>query len=121
MGKDSTALVPEPGAIYTGDVWSQGLDIVASPPKQRREVFYSGNVQGVGFRYTTQRLAARHDVSGYVRNLPDRRVQVVVEGSNSEVRAFLEDVARAMEAYIRASDVRELDATGEFDGFDVRF
>jgi acylphosphatase len=94
---------------------------VKSAAIQRREVFYSGNVQGVGFRYTTQHLARRHEVTGFVRNLPDRRVQVVVEGDAAEIRAFLDDVSRTMDHYIRKAEVRETDATGEFGGFEVRF
>jgi len=91
------------------------------PPKRRQEIYYSGSVQGVGFRYTTQRLASRYEVSGFVRNLADRRVQVVVEGSLGELTAFLRDVARTMDGYIRRTEIRELDATGEFEGFEVRF
>ena len=94
---------------------------VKSSTLQRREVFYSGNVQGVGFRYTTQHLAGRHEVTGFVRNLPDRRVHVVVEGAMSEIRSFLDDVSRTMDHYIRKTEVREIDATGEFGGFEVRF
>jgi acylphosphatase len=47
---------------------------------ERRTVFYSGLVQGVGFRYTTQRIAQQHAFAGFVRNLPDGRVQLVAEG-----------------------------------------
>jgi acylphosphatase len=94
---------------------------VKSSPLQRREVFYSGNVQGVGFRYSAQHVASRYDVTGFVRNLPDRRVQVVVEGLPTEVRAFLDDLSRTMDAYVRKTDIREVDATGEFGGFEVRF
>jgi acylphosphatase len=94
---------------------------VPSPTFQRREIYYSGSVQGVGFRYTTCHLASRHQVSGFVRNLPDRRVQVVVEGTLSEIRALMDDIARSMEGYIRKTEVRDLDATGEFQGFGIRY
>jgi acylphosphatase len=87
----------------------------------RREIYYSGNVQGVGFRYTTCHLASRYELTGFVRNLPDRRVQVVVEGALSEIRALSEDIARTMEGYVRKTEVRDLDATGEFDGFGIRY
>ena len=48
----------------------------------RRTSHFSGHVQGVGFRYTVQDLAADFDVRGYVRNLPDGRVELVVEGDD---------------------------------------
>lgn len=88
---------------------------------ERQLVFFSGRVQGVGFRYTTRRIAKAHRVSGYVRNLPDGRVEVVAEGDRAEVAGFIQHLCEAMDAYIRNSDVHQLDATGEFDGFDIRF
>ena len=87
----------------------------------RRHAYYSGSVQGVGFRYTTRRLAQGHDVSGFVRNLPDGRVEVVAEGPAAEVEAFLAALAQAMGGYIGASQVAEEPPTAEFDGFGVAF
>jgi len=87
----------------------------------RRHVWYTGNVQGVGFRYTTRRLARLREVTGFVRNLPDGRVEVVAEGPAEEVAAFLEAVASAMSGFIRESQVVEEPATGAFDGFVVAF
>ena len=45
----------------------------------RREVYFSGQVQGVGFRYTVMRIASTLEVTGHVRNLPDGRVQLIAE------------------------------------------
>ena len=56
--------------------------------RQQREVYYAGRVQGVGFRYTVRSLAARFDVTGFVRNLPDGRVHLVVEGAADEIDAL---------------------------------
>lgn len=56
-----------------------------------RKFIVSGIVQGVGFRYFTQRAAARHQVVGYVRNLPDGRVEAYVEGSQRAVDGFRGD------------------------------
>jgi acylphosphatase len=87
----------------------------------RRHAHFRGNVQGVGFRYTTRRIAQGYDVSGFVRNLPDGRVEVVAEGSAEEVEAFLSQVQRAMGGYIREARMAEEPPTGEFDGFGVAF
>ena len=57
---------------------------------ERRRVFFSGRVQGVGFRMTARRLASGFDVGGWVQNLPDGRVELVVQGESGEVRRFLE-------------------------------
>ena len=56
----------------------------------RRRVYYSGRVQGVGFRFTSQRLAERYLVGGYVRNLDDGRVEAVFEGPAEDVRHLLD-------------------------------
>jgi acylphosphatase len=53
------------------------------------QVFYEGRVQGVGFRYSARRVAAGFDVAGYVRNLPDGRVELVASGDEEEVDGFL--------------------------------
>ncbi len=56
-----------------------------------RKLIVSGTVQGVGFRFFTQRAAARHQVVGYVRNLPDGRVEAYVEGTERAVDGFRGD------------------------------
>src|SRR5919201_7124217 len=58
------------------------------------QVFYEGNVQGVGFRWAVRDAAKGFDVTGSVRNLPDGRVEVQVTGQENEVRAFLDRVAQ---------------------------
>lgn len=62
-------------------------------------------VQGVGFRFFTQRVAARHQVRGYVRNLADGRVEAYVEGNEKAVEAFREDIS----AGPRYSHVKEIE------------
>ena len=58
-----------------------------------RQIFYTGRVQGVGFRYATKRLAMEFDVIGWVRNLPDGRVELQV-GSQlaTELDGFLQEL-----------------------------
>ncbi|MGD0464887.1 MAG: acylphosphatase [Tepidisphaeraceae bacterium] len=88
--------------------------------KHRRECRFSGRVQGVGFRYTVTNLAMQYDVGGYVRNLPDGRVEVVMEGPDEEMDNLLEDLKRKMEGYIRRVDQTVASATGEFAYFAIR-
>ncbi len=87
---------------------------------QRREVFFEGLVQGVGFRYTTRRIAARFPVTGYVRNLRDGRVHLVAEGPSEELGSFVASVRSAMERYIERMEQNVRPATGEFRDFGVR-
>jgi acylphosphatase len=93
---------------------------VSTTELRRTEAHFSGHVQGVGFRYSTHRLAREYQVSGFVKNLADGRVQVVVEGSPAESRRFLEAIQSAMSQYVTDVDRRTTDATGEFNGFDIR-
>ena len=88
---------------------------------QRREVCYCGQVQGIGFRYTVRSLARRFDVTGFVRNLPDGRVELVAEGGPGDIRTFLDTVRSEMGHYV--TDVQEKcqPATGRFKGFEIRF
>src|SRR5476649_1637601 len=56
--------------------------------RRRMKIFYSGRVQGVGFRYTARTVAAGFEIAGYVRNLPDGRVELAAEGDAAELDAF---------------------------------
>lgn len=83
-------------------------------------VFYTGRVQGVGFRYSAMEVAREYEVSGYVRNLPDGRVQVEAEGKVSEVSGFLAAMEEKMHGYIRKTE-RQSDARPpQFSGFSIR-
>jgi acylphosphatase len=84
-----------------------------------KHVRYSGQVQGVGFRYTAQRLAAGYPVGGYVRNLPDGDVELVAEGPAEQVEAFLAAVAERMAGSIERTTVRDAPAGGQ-PGFRIR-
>lgn len=88
--------------------------------QERREIHYSGHVQGVGFRFTTRDVAARFDVSGWVKNLPDGRVKAVVEGRPAELDQFQQALAEAMAGHIDQTDVETESATGDMEGFEIR-
>ena len=72
-----------------------------------RKFLVSGQVQGVGYRYFAQRSSAKHQIRGYVRNLEDGRVEVLVEGNAKAVEAFRQDLA-AGPAYSRVGQIEEL-------------
>ena len=88
---------------------------------QRRTVYFAGNVQGVGFRYTARRIAAGYTVVGFVRNLPDGRVECVVEGEPTQIDAFLSQIQQSMRHYIDACDQHQTDPLGDFDRFEIRY
>jgi len=88
---------------------------------ERRVVHFEGTVQGVGFRYTTVRIAGYHEVAGTVRNLPDGRVEVLAEGEPEALDAFLDEVRDRMGRYIRRATQQTAEATGQYQGFNVSF
>lgn len=83
-------------------------------------VFYSGRVQGVGFRYTVKTVATGFEVSGMVRNLPDGRVELVAEGDSVELKAFQQAIRdEGLAGLIRDEQVEWSDAQGNLRGFDI--
>jgi len=94
---------------------------VSEKRSERCEVYYSGRVQGVGFRYTVRSLARGFAVSGFVKNLFDGRVQVVAEGTPEELHAFLAAIRGEMGHYISDTQESAAGATGRFQGFGIRF
>ncbi|MFL6375801.1 MAG: acylphosphatase [Pyrinomonadaceae bacterium] len=85
-----------------------------------RRFYISGEVQGVGFRYFAQRSSARHQIKGYVRNLPDGRVEVWAEGPAIAVNEFGLDLA-AGPAYSKVTGIEELvvEPTGRYSAFRI--
>lgn len=86
----------------------------------RRTYHFSGHVQGVGFRYTTHNIAQCHNVHGYVRNLPDGRVELVMEGDEGEMEDVVKNVSRKMSCFVRNVESQIAPATGEFEQFFIR-
>ncbi len=90
--------------------------------KKRVHVFWKGRVQGVGFRYTAESVALALGLAGWVRNVPDGRVEAVAEGAEKELKSFVEQVAVGpMRPHIRQTKVGWESATGEFDDFRIKF
>jgi acylphosphatase len=112
-------------AEFTPDRWplvaQRDYRVSEDESWQWREIHYSGRVQGVGFRYTVQRIASRYPVTGFVKNLPNGKVQLVAEGSAAQVAAFLAEIADSMCDYIRAAPEMVAPATHQFREFEIRF
>lgn len=98
-----------------------GHDTQPTPEQVHRcTCYFSGRVQGVGFRYTAQNLALQYNVGGYVRNAPDGRVELVMEGPDAEMEHFIDALQQRMNGYIRDVDRQTEPATGEFHRFSIR-
>jgi len=88
--------------------------------RARMQIFYSGRVQGVGFRYAVRTVASGFEVTGTVRNLVDGRVELMAEGARDELEAFRQAIrASGLEHFIRKEDVSWVEAKNEFRGFEI--
>jgi len=88
--------------------------------RARMQVFYSGRVQGVGFRFTAKSVANGFEVTGTIRNLPDGRVELVAEGAKDELKAFSQAINESgLEHFIQKQDVSWDEAKNEFRGFEI--
>lgn len=83
-------------------------------------VYFSGRVQGVGFRHTTLQIAKEFEVTGAVCNLPDSRVQLELEGTAKEIAAFIEALEERMHGYIRKTERTGARRAPQFTGFAIR-
>ena len=84
------------------------------------QVLYSGQVQGVGFRYTVKSVATGFDVTGSVRNLPGGGVELVAEGAKDELEAFRQAIRNSgLDHFIRQEDVSWQEDRSEFRGFEI--
>ena len=86
------------------------------------QVYYAGRVQGVGFRYSVKQIATGYEVIGWVRNLPDGRVEMQTCGERGELDAFLAAVAAShLGGYIKQTIRNDLDAPASvWTGFEIR-
>ncbi len=92
---------------------------MADTVKIARLVHYAGSVQGVGFRYTAHSIARHYPVAGWVRNLPDGRVQLLVEGAEADVNACLKEIRDYWGEMISDEAIERRESAG-LSGFDVR-
>ncbi len=88
-----------------------------------KRVQYSGRVQGVGFRYKTHRIAQTYKVTGYVKNLPNGQVEVIVKGEELEINRFLSAVSQQMALNIENMMVVDLESSESqnFSDFLIEF
>ena len=86
----------------------------------RRHIFFFGRVQGVGFRYTCKSVAERHEVVGWVRNLNDRSVEMIVEGDAKTISRYVDDIRESTHGRVDDIQSSDLDSTGEFNSMEIR-
>ena len=82
---------------------------------------YEGRVQGVGFRFSVKEIAQGYELAGWVRNLPDGRVQLEVQGEEPEIEDFLKAIDEShLRAHIRRKVVTPSETVAGLKGFQIR-
>ena len=89
--------------------------------RKQLHLFYTGRVQGIGFRYTVADIASQKKVSGWVKNLSDGRVEILAEAEEDVLVNLLEYVSGHFSRYIKDSVVEWQPASGQFRDFQVQF
>ena len=90
------------------------------PETHYETIYFTGHVQGVGFRYTTLQISKEYDVTGFVKNLPDGRVLLELEGAPGQINAFVAAIHERMHGHIRSAERNSRRREAEFRGFDIR-
>ena len=89
--------------------------------RKQVRVLYSGRVQGVGFRFSAKHIADGLSIDGWVRNLPDGKVEIAAEADEGALKTFLDKVHSYFSSYIRDATSEWSPATGEYNNFQIRF
>jgi acylphosphatase len=88
---------------------------------QRIRIFYSGRVQGVGFRYTAVDLALKLKINGWVRNLPDDRVEILAQADENDLEIYQQQIMQAMSSYITEQSSNVEPIGDELAGFKILY
>ncbi|MBM4103114.1 MAG: acylphosphatase [Planctomycetes bacterium] len=86
-----------------------------------KHIIFKGHVQGVGFRYTTQRIASQFPVTGYVRNQPDGSVEAVIQGEEGDIQSCLAKIQDYFGSHIRGIDISPMVYNSHLKDFDITF
>ncbi len=85
----------------------------------KAHIYFSGKVQGVGFRYTTQRYALKLGLNGWVKNLVDGRVEIMVDGDKGKIERLIENLKKHFGRYIQDCSISYSEDIGGFTNFQI--
>jgi acylphosphatase len=86
-----------------------------------RHVIFIGRVQGVGFRFTALRMAQRHQLTGFVRNLPDGTVEMLAQGPARDIDDCIQDIKEYFGDYLRETRIQEIPIDPRYKDFRITF
>lgn len=86
-----------------------------------KHVIFSGRVQGVGFRFTAFDIANRYKLAGFVRNVPDGSVELIVQGNADDINGCIQDIQESFAEYIRDAKIEEITFDAQYKDFKITF
>jgi acylphosphatase len=86
-----------------------------------KHIVFSGRVQGVGFRYTAHRMAGRHRLTGYVRNLPNGTVEILAQGPAQDIDDCIRDIQDSLAGHVREARAVEVPPDPTYKDFRITF
>lgn len=86
-----------------------------------RHIIFTGQVQGVGFRFTALNVANRYQLTGMVRNLPDGTVEMIAQGPPDEINSCLRDLKKTLSGYVRDTKIEEVPFDPRYEDFKITF
>jgi len=86
-----------------------------------KHVIFSGTVQGVGFRFTAHRMAGRHQLTGYVRNLSDGTVEMLAQGKPEDIDACIKDIKNSLPGHVRDMDIEKVPPNPKYADFIITY
>jgi acylphosphatase len=120
-GKEEIPGVDGFGSRARESARQMGGMVRGSARMRAKRIHFEGRVQGVGFRYQTKQIAMGFEVTGWVRNLPDGRVEMEVMGPEEEVEAFLTAIEDSdLNGLIRGKEVADIPPVAGLRGFEIR-
>jgi acylphosphatase len=86
-----------------------------------KHIIFTGRVQGVGFRFTAFNIANRHQLTGFVRNLPDGNVEMFAQGPTQTIDNCIRDIEEEFSSYIRETEIEEIPPNPQYKDFKITF
>jgi len=95
--------------------WAINVDQTA------KHILFSGQVQGVGFRYTARHIAGRYNITGFVRNLPDGDVEMLAQGPDQDIDNCIKEIQDYFAGQIRDTQIEPVPCNSRYTDFRVTF
>ena len=84
-----------------------------------KHIFFCGRVQGVGFRFTARQVAERYELTGFVRNTSDGKVEILLQGEEQDIDDAIDDLQQTFS--VRDPQIEQVEINSSYDNFDVTF